>query len=102
MIDWFPQQYAHEFYVVKGCLALLATLGIIWHMSRTWSTVETLGRRLRYYSLLYFAVLITYASVEQITLDALVAPRNIGSVIGVFLVVAAVVVSLREDKPHRR
>lgn len=98
LVDIFPQQYAHEFYVAKGLLALVATIGIIVHMSRTWSRVETWGRRLRYFSLLYFAMLITYASVEQITLGTLVAPRNVGAMVGVFLAIAAVWVSLLEDR----
>lgn len=98
MIDWFPQEFAHEFYVLKGCLALLATVGIVWHMSRTWDRVESRGRRLRYYSLLYFAALITFASVEQTAGGASVELRNIGAAIGVLLALAATWVSLREDR----
>lgn len=98
MIDWFPQEFAHEFYVLKGCLALLATVGIVWHMSRTWDRVESRGRRLRYYSLLYFAALITFASVEQTADGASVELRNIGAAIGVLLALAATWVSLREDR----
>lgn len=102
MIDWFPQEYAHEFYVAKGLLALTATIGIVWHMSRTWHLVETRGRRLRYYSLLYFAVLITYASVEQTAAGASVELRNIGAAIGVALALYATYVSLGEDRPRTK
>lgn len=101
-MDWFPQEYAHEFYVAKGLLALTATIGIVWHMSRTWNRVESRGRRLRYYSLLYFAALITLASVEQTAEGASVETRNIGAAVGVALVLYAAYVSLREDPPRRR
>lgn len=100
-MDWFPQWLSHEFYVVKGLLALAATVGIVWHMHRTWSEVATRGRRLRYYSLLYFAALITYASVEQTASGASVEMRNIGAAIGVLLALYAAYVSLREDPPRR-
>lgn len=101
-MSWFPQEYAHEFYILKGLLALIATVGIVWHMHRTWSDVATRGRRLRYYSLLYFAVLVTYASVEQTASGASVEMRNLGAAIGVVLALYAAYVSLREDPPRRR
>jgi len=96
--SWFPQEYADTFYVVKGIGALLATCLLVWHMQRTWHAVQGWGQRLRYLTLFYFAVLITAASVEQTSQHADVNLRNLGAILGVVLLVAAMVVSLHESR----
>lgn len=90
---------AQTFYVIKGLLALSATCLLLWHMSRTWDRINTWGQRLRYFSLLYFAILLTEASVEQ-TAQRLVTiyPRNVFGLAGGLLLVVAAVVSLRESR----
>lgn len=99
-LDWFPQEYADTFYILKGVGALVATLLLIIHMQRTWSTIGSWGQRLRYLTLFYFAVLITAASVEQTSQHADVNLRNLGAILGVVLLVVAMVVSLHESR-HR-
>lgn len=94
---WFPQEYATQFYYAKGILSLTATVLLICHMSHTWDQVHTWGRRLRYFSLLYFSALITYASVEQVRQQALVDWRNVGALVGMALLIITAVVSIRED-----
>ena len=100
MNDWFPQHLATEFYYAKGTIALAATLLLIVHMQIVWSYVVKLGQRLRYLTLLYFSVLITYASVEQVRMGELVNSRNVAALFGMFLLVVTMVVSIREDR-HR-
>lgn len=95
-ISWFPQGYANEFYILKGMLSLAATCLLIIHMHRTWDATASPGQRLRYLSLLYFAVLITASSVEQTQQDVAVNYRNVGAIIGVGLLIYTMVVSLRE------
>lgn len=93
---------AHAFYVAKGVAALVATILLVWHMSRTWDSISTWGQRLRYYSLLYFAVLLTEASVEQ-TAQQIVSiyPRNVFGIGGAVLLLAAGAVSLAESRRNR-
>lgn len=96
-----PQDWAEQFYIIKGLGALIATLLLIAHMSRTWHNVQTWGQRLRYLTLFYFAVLITAASVEQTSQNAPVNLRNVGALLGVGLLIVAAIVSLRETRRNR-
>lgn len=96
-VDWFPQGYAHEFYVIKGVLSLIATVLLVTHMSMTWHRVETPGRRWRYYALLAFALLLTSSTIEQVNDDAIVSYRNLGALVAAGLLLIAMVVSIRED-----
>ena len=62
-------------------------------------TVHQWGQRLRYLTLLYFAVLITYASVEQAQGHAdEIASRHLGALVGVLLLVVTMFVSIREHR----
>ena len=90
----------HLFYILKGCVALAATLLLLFHMQKVWTYVTKLGQRLRYLTLLYFSVLITYASVEQVRMQEIVNSRNVAALFGMFLLVVTMVVSIREDR-HR-
>jgi hypothetical protein len=95
---WFPQRYAHDFYVAKGLTAVVAVVLILWHMSRAWPTVTTSGQRLRYLALLMVTVLIASSSTAQIDARVPVAGRNIGGLLAAVLVIVAMVVSLRQDR----
>jgi len=86
------------FHAVKGCVALLATVLLIMHMSAAWNLTDGRGQRLRYLTLLYFAVLITYASVEQAKDAATIESRHLGALLGVILLVVTMVVSIREHR----
>lgn len=101
-IPWFPPGLADEFYILKGLLALVATVALVAHMVLTWDRTSGSGQRLRYFSLLYFAVLITAASVEQSHQDAVVNYRNLGAIGGVLLLLLTLYVSLREYARTRR
>jgi hypothetical protein len=92
----FPQQFAEEFWYLKGVLALLATVAYITHMSRTWPQVTSRAQQLRYLSLLYFAVLITAVSVNQVTRGAVVTWQSVAAFIGAALLLGTAWVSLRE------
>lgn len=95
---WFPQEYAHEFYVVKGLVAAVAVVLIIVHMSRAWPTVVTSGQRLRYIALLMVTILIASGSNAQIEEAAPVSGRNVGGLLAAGLVIVAMVVSIRQDR----
>lgn len=92
---------AEQFYVIKGLLALTATLMLIYHMSRTWADIATRSQRLRYLTLLYFAALITYSSVEQAHDHTPVSSRNIFALVGVLLLVYTMFVSIRDEVLRR-
>lgn len=99
-IEWFPQEYSTEFFLVKGVIALISTLLLLLHMNRIWTRLAqqaTRGQRLRYGTLLAFSVLVTGASAEQVTQDAAVSARNVGSLIVTVLLVITAIVSIRED-----
>lgn len=96
-VGWFPQDYAPLFYAVKGCLALVGTLLIVWHLSDTWENTSSFAQRFRYFALLAASVLLTGASIEQIEGGALVNYRNLGALICALIIIGAMVASIRED-----
>lgn len=101
---------AHAFFVIKGVIGLVAVIGLIVHMNKSWDTFdvapngrrETIGQRLRYLTLLYFAVLLSGASLEQIKDNAEISLRNIGALGGAVLLVLTVIVSIDEARGRRR
>lgn len=96
-VEWFPQQYAALFYVLKGGIAVLATVLVVGHMMHTWSDVTTWGRRLRYLALLACTSLIAFASAEQVSQEVAVSYRNVGAVAVLLLTLVAMAASIRED-----
>lgn len=98
-VPWFPQEHAHTFYLVKGCLGVLAVLLLLFHMTMTDWDAMTWGQRLRYLALLFAAVLITYASAEQAAIGIRVDYRNVGGMVLILLIVGAMIVSIHDD--HR-
>lgn len=102
-ISWFPAEWAGEFYVIKGVVALVGTLMLIWHMASTWDETRGWGQRLRYITLLCCAAVFTFSSVEQTNQDTVVNYRNVGALMCVVLLVVTMVVSIREylrDHPN--
>ena len=96
--QWFPQEHAHSFYVVKGLVAVTATVLLIAHMSMTWHRVTTAGQRLRYIALLMLTTLIASGSTAQLHESAPVAGRNVGALLAALLVIVAMVVSIQQDR----
>lgn len=94
-----PQEHSHAFYVTKGLVAVTAVILTLIHMSRTWPSIRSTGQRLRYIALLMVTVLIASGSTAQIDEDAPVAGRNVGGLIAAALVIVAMVVSIRQDRP---
>jgi len=104
-LEWFPQEYAYEFYVLKGVLALIGTLMLIYHMHKTWTWVTNWPQRLRYLVLFGFATLLTGASWEQINQGAPVNWRNIGAMLLAVALIVAMAISIHYDlvrERHRR
>lgn len=97
-VPWFPQEYAETFYITKGLVALVAVVLLLIHMQAVWGDHMTWGRRLRYLAPLYFAVLLTSATVEQVHETAPVNYRNLGGLLGALLLIATALVSMREQR----
>lgn len=97
-MGWFPPEYAHEFFVAKGIIALTATCLLLSHMTTAWSQTFSPGQRLRYLALLACAVSLTGASVEQVQQDAVVNFRNVGALVAAVAILVAMVVSIRESR----
>lgn len=88
-------RHAETFYLIKGITSLVATVALVFLMVRIWPHTQGLGQQLRFLCLLYFAVLITAASVEQVNQEAVVNLRNLGALGGAVLLNITVAVSLR-------
>jgi hypothetical protein len=99
--QWFPQQYAHQFFVAKGLVGLLAVVLLVWHMARTWPTTLSTGQRLRYLALLIGATATGSASTSQFNDDLPVTGANVAGFIFAVFVVVAMVASLLEDAQNR-
>jgi hypothetical protein len=96
--SFFPDQYSHAFYVTKGIVGVVAVILILIHMSRAWPNVGTSGQRLRYIALLMVTILIASGSTAQLDEGVPVSGRNIGALLAALLVIAAMVVSIRQDR----
>lgn len=96
--SWFPQDRAHDFYVVKGLLATLAVILILVHMASTWRHITNTGQRLRYLALLVLVTAVASGSTEQLATNVPVSGRNIVGCLGAVLVIVAMVVSIRDDR----
>lgn len=86
------------FYVIKGLVALLGTLLLLAHMEHEWRESMTWGRRMRYFTLLAYAIVQTTASVEQVTEQAPINFRNVLGMVAAGVLVAAMVVSIGETR----
>lgn len=98
-VDWFPQQHSQTFFVIKGLLSMVAVAMLLFHMDHAWKTEAlTLGRRLRYLSLFYFAAVIAGHSAEQVQHHARVGYGAVSGLVGAVLLIAAMAYSIREAR----
>lgn len=95
--SWFPQQYAHQFYLVKGLVGLAAVCLLVLHMGRTWPHTLSTGQRLRYLALLVGTTATGSASTTQFSSDLPVLGANVAGLLFAAVVAVAMCVSLRED-----
>lgn len=87
-----------DLFVLKGIVSLVATALLLFHMRAVKREAITLGRWLRYLSLLFFAVLLTGASIDQVKSDAPLNWYNIGGLVGGSVLIVAVGVSIAEER----
>lgn len=100
-VTWFPPQWIHIFYLVKGSLGLVALLLVVWHMSHTWGEVTTNGTRgqvLRYISLLLYTAIVAGSTVEQIHLNNEIHYLNLANFVVITVTILAMLVSIHEDQ----
>lgn len=99
--DWFPQQYAPQFYAVKGLVGILAVLIMIVHMSQAWPRIGTSAQRFRYLLLLGFVVVVGSSSTTQLGESAPVTGRNVAGFLLALLTIPVAAASMRQDRAHR-
>lgn len=89
------------FFVIKGVVGILSVLLLTYHMT-TSEKVMRRPQRMRYITLLGFAVVVAGGSARQFAAHEHVEPEHWGSMMmSVFLVVTAVV-SIYDERKHRR
>lgn len=94
---------AEHFFLIKGLVGLAATILYIYHMMTVASELETRGQRMRYLSLLGFAVLVTSSSVGQATTpDFKIHWWNVASLLVTIFLALTALVSIREYKQRNR
>lgn len=96
-LEWWPEWAVVPFFYAKGILALVATVLVIVHMSKAWSTVGSPGRRFRYYALFGYSALVTGASPGQVHAGTPVNWWNLASFFLSGFLVYAMSVSIAED-----
>lgn len=95
---WFPQEYAEQFFVVKGVIGLLAVVLLIAHMSQAFRESMKIGQRARYLTLFVGAVVVTGGSGEQVSDHVVVSYRNLGGMIFAISIVISMIISIRESR----
>ena len=96
--DWFPQRWAHAFYVTKGLVGVVAVVLMLVHMSRAWPSIAGTDQRLRYLALLMATMLIASGSTAQLAEGVPVSGRNVGGLLLGVLIIVAMVVSIRQGR----
>lgn len=95
--EWFPQRWAHEFYVVKAVAGLVAVVTTVTHMARTWPRVGTTAQRLRYLLLLGFVMVVATGSTAQYEMDVPVTGRSIAGLALAVMATPVALLSIRQD-----
>src|SRR5438270_13708240 len=99
-VSWFPPEWTHGFYLVKGFLGLVSLLLLVFHMTITWNHVVTKGTKgqvLRYLALLFYTGVVSGSTVEQLKEGQPIHYRNLGVLVAILVTIAAMVTSIRED-----
>ena len=96
---WLANQYESEFYVVQAVLAVLAVIGLLWHMNGRWDKMASRGQRWRYYALAGFATQTAYESIELMELHIDVSFRHWLQLVVLCVLIAATYISIKDD--HR-
>lgn len=104
-VSWFPPQWIHIFYLVKGTLGLVALVLVVWHMSHTWDKVTTYGTKgqvLRYICLLLYTAVVCGSTVEQIHLKNEIHYINLANFVVITVTIIAMLVSITEDQEREK
>lgn len=89
---------AAEFHTITALLATTGTALLIWHMNIAWPQIVKTGQRMRYITLMWFAMTVAYASAYDIQIGRLIELSAVLGAIGCVLLIATMVVSIRETK----
>jgi hypothetical protein len=97
-VSWFPPQWIHIFYLVKGSLGLIALLLVVWHMSHTWDKVTTYGTKGQVLRYICSAALHrdsgSGSTVEQIHLRNEIHYINLANFVAILVTIVAMLVSI--------
>lgn len=91
---------AQILFIVKGGLAVLALVLLLWHMLADLEKMR-LAQALRYVALLTAAGTVAFASQEQLREGAPWMPRQWGGLLIAIMVIVASIASLREARRDR-
>lgn len=89
------------FLTVKGVIAALGVVLLLFHMYRESPNMRNLDQRFRYLLLLAYGTLSAYSTTEQIKEDALVTLRHYGGMVLAIGLVLTALYSMSEMKKYR-
>jgi hypothetical protein len=88
------------FFAIKGIISVLSVVLLIFHMSTSPQVIRR-AQRMRYISLLGFAVVVTGKSAKQVSDNSSIQIDNAAVfIVSVFLLLTAIV-SIRDERTHR-
>lgn len=100
-----PDSIDRYFFVVRAVVALVSTIAYLYHMNKVWSHITRWSQRLRYLTLLGWAVLVTARSYGQAVNEAAIEWYSIAAFGLTTLLLITAIVSIREQndefKNHR-
>lgn len=101
IVTWIPEDL-HPFLLgFKGLLAAASVVLLITHMQIEWRYLTSRAQRLRYLTLLGYAVLVAGATGEQLAEGMLLSYRHLGSIVVTALLCWTSYVSMREAHERR-
>lgn len=98
-ISWIPPEWTVPLLFLKGGVAIMGVLLLVFHMNAEWNRMQSNDQRARYLLLLGYAVLTAGGTSEQLKEGVELSYRHLGSLL---LCIALVLVTAQSIRNSRR
>lgn len=93
-----PDSIDRYFFVVRGVIALVSTVAYLYHMNKVWRYIERRSQRMRYLTLLGWAILVTARSYGQAVNEATIEWYSLAAFGLTTLLLVTAIVSIRDQQ----
>lgn len=83
---------------VQGAASILATLLLVWHIWNSWDSFTYPGQKMRYITLLWFAMTVAFDAVDRVQHETPFRLSGTLLFIGAILLTITTILSIRESR----